>query len=145
MMAGVWRLIAIMFMFAPAFAPPWANAAPANTSEMAHVELNAAVTDKGKCRLTFVIQNKTDQAIKSLKLDLMTFDSQGIAYKRIVTEMGPVRAAKTMVRIFLIDGECSHIGSVLVNDVTACAPADRAACLDGLTLSSRVKDVRLYK
>jgi hypothetical protein len=34
---------------------------------------------------------------------------------------------------------------VLVNDIAACAPGEPNACLDGLTLSSRVKDVRLYK
>jgi hypothetical protein len=137
MTASAWRLIAIVSMLVPTFAFA--------AGDMARVELNAAVTQDGKCRLTFVIENKTDKAIDSLKLDLMTFDPEGIAYKRLVTEMGPVRPSKTMVRIFLVDGECNHIGSVLVNDVTGCAPADPGACLDGLTLSSRVKNVRLYK
>lgn len=137
MTARVWRSIAIALVLLPT----WALAA----EDMARIELNAAVTQDGKCRLTFVIENKTDKAIDSLKLDLMTFDPEGIAYKRLVTEMGPVRPSKTMVRIFLVEGECSHIGSVLVNDVTGCAPDDATACLDGLTLSSRVKGVRLYK
>ena len=34
---------------------------------------------------------------------------------------------------------------MLVNDVSACMPGDTNACLDGLSLTSRVKDVRLYK
>ena len=132
-----WRLLAMVFALVPtvAFA----------ASDMARVELNAAETENGKCRLTFVIENKTDKALDSLKLDLVTFDPDGIAYKRLITEMGPVRPAKTIVRIFLVEGDCSHIGSVLINDVTGCAPADATACLDGLALSSRVKDVRLYK
>jgi hypothetical protein len=121
--------------------PTLAYAAP----EMARVELNAADTESNKCRLTFVIENKTDHTLESLKLDLVTFDPDGIASKRLTTEMGPVRAAKTIVRIFLIDGECSKIGSVLINDVTGCTPGDVGACLDGLVLSSRVKGVRLYK
>jgi hypothetical protein len=59
--------------------------------------------------------------------------------------MGPVRPAKTIVRIFLVEGDCGKNGSVLNNDVTGCAPAEPTACLDGLALSSRVKGVRLYK
>jgi hypothetical protein len=34
---------------------------------------------------------------------------------------------------------------VLVNDISACVPGEPNACLEGLTLTSRVKDVRLYK
>jgi hypothetical protein len=34
---------------------------------------------------------------------------------------------------------------VLVNDVSACTPGEPNACLDGLALSSRVNNVRLYK
>jgi hypothetical protein len=137
MFAGGCRLFAVLFAIAPTFAFA--------ATEMARVELNAAGSENGKCRLTFVIENKTDKGLDSLKLDLVTFDPEGIAYKRLVTEMGPVRANKTIVRIFLVEGDCSHIGSVLVNDVTGCAPADASACLDGLVLASRVKNVRLYK
>ena len=136
-MASVWRSLAAAVVLAPTFAIA--------AGDVARVELNAAETENGKCRLTFVIENKTDKAIESLKLDLVTLDSEGIAYKRLTTEMGPVRPVKTIVRIFLIEGDCSHIGSVLINDVTGCAPADATTCLDGLALSSRVKGVRLYK
>jgi hypothetical protein len=59
--------------------------------------------------------------------------------------MGPVRAAKTVVRTFIVDIDCPQLGAVLVNDVTACAPGEPGACLDGLGLSSRVKALRLYK
>jgi hypothetical protein len=52
---------------------------------------------------------------------------------------------KTMVRAFLVDAECHQVGAILVNDVTACMPGNANACLDQLDLSTRVKDVRLYK
>lgn len=134
---AVWRLFAMLLAFVPA--------AAFAAGDLARVELNAAETENGKCKLTFVIENKTDKALESLKLDLVTFDPDGIAYKRLTTEMGPVRPMKTIVRIFLVEGDCGKIGSVLLNDVTGCAPADTATCLDGLALSSRVKGVRLYK
>jgi hypothetical protein len=59
--------------------------------------------------------------------------------------MAPVRPMKTMVRAFLVDAECHQVGAILVNDVTACMPGNANACLDQLDLSTRVKNVRLYK
>ena len=50
-----------------------------------------------------------------------------------------------MVRAFAVDGDCRQIGSILVNDVTACAPGEPGACLDGLGLSSRIEALRFYK
>jgi hypothetical protein len=109
------------------------------------VELNSIESADNRCRLNFVIENKSDVAIESLKLDLVAFGSDGGILRRLVTEMGPVRAAKTMVRAFAVDSDCRQIGSILVNDVTACAPGEPGACLDGLGLSSRLKALRFYK
>ncbi len=109
------------------------------------VELNSIESADNRCRLNFVIENKSDVAIESMKLDLVAFGTDGGILRRLITEMGPVRAAKTMVRAFAIDADCRQIGSILVNDVTACAPGEPGACLDGLGLSSRLKALRLYK
>ena len=118
-----------------------AQAAPDNAIA---VELNSAESAQGRCRVAFVIENKGD-AIESLKLDLAVFNRDGIVQRRLVTEMGPLRKAKTIVRSFDLEGECGAIGSILVNDVTACAPGEPGACLDRLSLNSRVASVRLYK
>jgi hypothetical protein len=98
-----------------------------------------------RCRLNFVVQNKSRVAIESMKLDLVGFDTDGGIVRRLITDMGPVRAAKTVVRAFIVDIDCHQLGAVLVNDVTACAPGEPGTCLDVLGLSSRVKTVRLYK
>jgi hypothetical protein len=110
----------------------------------ARVELNALESTDNQCRMTFVIENK-GVALESLKLDLVVFDTDGIVHRRILTELAPVRSGRTIVRTFAIDTRCARIGSVLVNDVSACTPGEPNACLDGLTLSSRAKDVRFYK
>jgi hypothetical protein len=110
------------------------------------VELNSIEgADNNRCRLNFVVQNKSRVAIESMKLDLVGFDTEGGIVRRLITEMGPVRAAKTVVRAFIVDIDCHQLGAVLVNDVPACAPGEPGACLDGLGLSSRVKTVRMYK
>jgi hypothetical protein len=120
--------------------PVWAAA-----GDPIRVELNAAESVQSRCRLSFVIENKSEAAIESLKLDLAVFGRDGVIQRRLVTELGPVRGAKTIVKAFELDTECGQVGSILVNDVTACAPMAPDACLDRLALSSHVPNVRLFK
>jgi hypothetical protein len=137
MVAVVWRAVLLLCTLVPVFAYA--------ASEQVRVELNGAENVDNRCRLTFVIQNTLARPIDSFKLDLVVFNTEGIVSRRLVTEMAPVRDAKTVVKTFAIDGACSDVGSILVNDVTACAPDEAATCLDMLGLSSRLKNVRLYK
>jgi hypothetical protein len=110
------------------------------------VELNTIEPAESRCRLNFVIENKSDVAVESMKLDLVVFGSDsGILRRLLLTEMGPVRPLKTIVRAFAIDAECGQIASILVNEVNACAPGNPNSCLDGLALSSRLKELRFYK
>ena len=109
------------------------------------IELNTTENADNRCRLNFVVENKSQGAVESMKLDLVLFGSDGSILRRLLTEFGPVRPVKTIVRAFLVDTECRQIGSILVNEVAACAPGNPNTCLDGLAVSSRVKDVRLYK
>jgi hypothetical protein len=51
------------------------------------------------------------------------------------------RGAKMMVKAFELDTEYGQTGSILVNDVAACAPMEPDACLGRLVLSSRVPSV----
>ena len=119
--------------------------APARAQETVRVELNTLENAENRCRMTFVIENKTARTVDSLKLDLALFNTEGAVYRRMVTDMGPVRAAKTVVKTFATDGDCAQLGALLVNEVAACTPGEPNACLDQLALSSRVKAVRLYK
>lgn len=121
-----------------------ATLTPALAEDM-QVELNALENTENRCRMTFVIENKGKAAIDSLKLDLVLFNTEGAVYRRMLVDMAPVRAAKTVVKTFVTEGECTQMSKVLVNEVSACAPGDAAACQDQLALSSRVKTVRLYK
>jgi hypothetical protein len=136
-MRGVLRVLVVLQMLVPtcAFA----------AEEKVRIELNSIENADDRCRLNFVIENKSHVAIESMKLDLVAFGGDGGILRRLITEMGPVRAAKTVVRTFPVDAECRQLGAVLVNDVTACTPGEPGACLDGLVLSSRVKTLRFYK
>jgi hypothetical protein len=109
------------------------------------VELNLAESVQSKCRLSFLIENKSDTPIERLTPDLAIFNREGIIQRRMVAEMGPVYRSKTIIKTFEIEGECGQIGSILVNDITACTPGDPGLCLDRLVLSSRVPNILLFR
>ncbi len=128
----------------PSSAPSSAPAA-AVASDAIDIELNALEPLKEMCRVSFVIRNTADEPLSSIKLDLAVFNPEGVVQRRLVAELGPIRASKTMVKAFELDRPCAQIGSLLVNDVTECAPADPSACLDRLKLASRAGGVRFFK
>jgi hypothetical protein len=126
----------LLLIASPAFSAP---------NDAIRVELNVAQSAQGKCSVSFVIENKGEAPIGSLQLDLAFFNRDGILQSRSVAEMGPIARAKTIVKSFQFEGECEKLGSILVNDITACSPGDPASCLDRLALSSRVSSVMFFK
>ena len=122
-----------------------ASAAHAAPNDPIRVELNLAESVQSKCRLSFLIENKSDTPIERLTPDLAIFNREGIIQRRLVAEMGPVYRSKTIIKTFEIEGECGQIGSILVNDITACTPGDPGLCLDRLVLSSRVPNISLFR
>jgi hypothetical protein len=135
----------VLALAAMVIVPAAAAAAPKEAADPIRVELNSTESVQGRCRMSFVIENKGDAAIDSLKLDFAVFGTNGVVQRRLVAELGPLRRAKTVVKAFEIEGDCASIGSLLVNDVTACAPGDAGACLDRLVLASRLSNVRFFK
>jgi hypothetical protein len=120
------------------------GAAAAAAPTRVHVELNNLEASGAQCRVTFVVDNRAKESLDSLKLDLAVFNAQHIVQRRLIAELGPVRGNKTIVKTFALDGACNEIGSILVNDVT-CTLGTPDVCLEGLELSSRLKDVKLFK
>jgi hypothetical protein len=122
-----------------------ASVAHSAPNDPIRVELNLAESVQSKCRLSFLIENKSDTPIERLTPDLAIFNREGIIQRRMVAEMGPVYRSKTIIKTFEIEGECGQIGSILVNDITACTPGDPGLCLDRLVLSSRVPNISLFR
>ena len=72
-MRGVLRVLVVLQMLVPtcAFA----------AEEKVRIELNSIENADDRCRLNFVIENKSHVAIESMKLDLVAFGDQD-AYNR---------------------------------------------------------------
>src|SRR3984893_2934861 len=122
-----------------------ASSARSAPNDPIRVELNLAESVQNKCRLSFLVENKSETPIERLTPDLAIFNREGIIQRRLVAEMGPVYRSKTIIKTFEIEGECGQIGSILVNDITACTPGDPGLCLDRLVLSSRVPNISLFR
>jgi hypothetical protein len=108
----------------PAASPPAASAP-------VRLELNRLEAEGQNCRVYLLADNSKGEAYRSFKVDLFVLDTDGVAAKRVVLELGPIAAGKTLIRLFDIAGvACTRFGRVLLNDVTCEAePGARPNCL----------------
>lgn len=107
------------------------------------VELNRLEPAGEACRAYMLVDNGRGPALKSLKVDLFAFDTEGVAQKRLAVELGPVQEKKTVVRLFDFAGlSCPKIGRILLNDVLACeggAEASRESCLERIETATKTQ------
>jgi hypothetical protein len=112
------------------------------------IELNKVEAVGENCRTYFLIDNKSAEAWRSLKLDLFALDTDGVAAKRLAVEVGPVPGRKTLIKLFDFPGlSCQRFGRVLLNDVVACegAASSREECLSAIETASKVESVPFAK
>lgn len=112
------------------------------------LELNKLETGDKGCRTYLLVDNPSDTALSTFKLDLVLFQPDGVIGKRLALDLAPVRANKRIVKQFDLDGmACDRIASVLVNDVLDCKTEGGQAteCLSGLALKSLVTNVQITK
>jgi len=132
------------------FAAPLAGADPQSTTSggaSVNIELNKLEPVEKNCRAYVVVNNESDTAYKSYKIDLVLFQADGVIGKRFSIDLAPLHPHKKTVKLFDIDGiACDKIGSLLVNDVMECKSDAGAAenCLQNLTTSTLTK-VQLSK
>lgn len=125
-------LLAILFCVAPL-------AAVAKDGKVL-VELNKLELEDGICQSYMLLQNGTNASFEGFTLDLVLFDTDGIIVRRLAAEMAPLRAGKTSVKVFGLNGlACDAIGRILVNDVLDCQAdgTPRNDCPDLIETASR--------
>lgn len=126
---------AVVLPVAAQGAAPAANAANAAGVSLELNKLEA--TDKG-CRAVVVVNNQSDTAYQTLKLELVMFEG-GVFTRRIAVDLAPVRPQKRSVKLFEIDNiACDKITELLINDVMDCKTDAGAvdSCLQRLSVSS---------
>lgn len=137
------RFIALLTIASASVLPALPGPAGAQTPAAAAtapvaLELNKLeTTDKG-CRAVVVVNNQSDTAYQTLKLELVMFEG-GVFTRRIAVDLAPVRPQKRSVKLFELDGiACDKITELLINDVMDCKTDAGAvdSCLQRLSVSS---------
>ena len=103
------------------------------------LELNKLETyDKG-CKAYLVVNNTSDAAYQSFKLDLVLFQADGVIGRRFALDLAPLKPQKRTVKLFELEGVgCDKIGSFLINEVMECKTdaGPQADCLQKMTTST---------
>ena len=125
--------LSLIFLVSLVASVPAQDAAAPDKAPPIKLQLNRLETAGEACRATMLVDNSRGPALRSYKVDLFAFDTEGIAQKRVAVEFGPVPARKTTIKIFDVPGiSCARVGRVLLNDVLACegGEAGREGCLE---------------
>lgn len=132
-----------MVLYAAAALPSFAEtakSAEAATGGSLDLQLNNATSRDGVCRLSFLVRNGLDVAVRDLGLEIVLMNSEGLAQDFMMLRTGELAKGKRRVRQFdLPDVNCSDLGEVLINDVADCQGEglDNARCLAVLRPSSK--------
>jgi hypothetical protein len=140
---GIWACLALLLPFnGAALAQDRASPSPLR------IELNKIEAAGGNCRTFFLIDNQKGDSWRSLKLDHLALDADGVAAKRLAAEVGPVPGRKTLIKLFDFPGlSCSRFRRVLLNDVMTCEAAanSREECLSAFETSSKIDTISFTK
>lgn len=103
------------------------------------IELNKLEDREDSCRAYLVFKNHTDSLFYEFKLDLVMFGDDGVINRRLAVDSSPLRANKTSVKLFDIDGlSCENISLLLINDVLTCRDQyERDDCVDMIEPSTK--------
>ena len=104
------------------------------------MELNKLEDRDGACRAYLVFGNGSGERFDDFVLDLIVFDRDQVIAKHLAVDAAPLRADKTIVKMFDIVGiGCADIGRILLNDVSKCESRNgaRLDCIDLVAISSR--------
>lgn len=116
----------------------WSPVSPG--AEGLRIELNKLEPTDSACRAYLLFENLGSGDFRSLKLDLVMFNPEGVISRRLAVEGGPLPAGKTSVKLFDIDGvACDSVDRVLLNGVLACSgdQGERSDCLTLIETASR--------
>ncbi|MEM9277926.1 MAG: hypothetical protein AAGA76_05090 [Pseudomonadota bacterium] len=112
----------------------------AQGSESVVLELNKLEPADKDCLLTFVVSSKSSKNLDKLAYEFVVFDDQLRVQRMTVFDFRELEAGKLRVRQFqLPQTQCSGLGRLLINDVSACDgnEVDASLCSSGLQISNK--------
>lgn len=137
-LGAVMRALSILFYAAMAVLP--AEAQETDAAGKLAVELNAAETTQGNCRLTFLITNGLAADLEKTVYETVLFNKSGQVDRLTLFDFGALPHARPRVRQFAVPGvTCDSLGRILFNGANTCVGEglDPKACDAGFTPTSR--------
>ena len=129
------RVLRILAVFAVLAGP----AAADEDAPALRLELNAAETVAGACRLTFLVENRLGADLTALGFETVILTTDARVAQMTLFDFREIPADRPRVRQFDLAGlPCDGIGRILINGASACDGAAPGACIDALRLDSRV-------
>lgn len=102
---------------------------------------NAAPTDSGGCRLTYVATNQSSNEMTKTSYQVGIFDAGGVVRSILLLDFGNLPSGKTRIVLFDLAGQsCTDISRIVVDSAVECTLADGSAsdfCMTGLSTGSR--------
>ena len=103
---------------------------------------NAADTEAGGCRLTYVATNRTGVELSQAAYEVAVINGNGIVSRILVLAFGALPEGKTrIVQFDISDQQCADTSRIIVNDVAECTLAEDGAtgdfCMSTLATASR--------
>lgn len=102
---------------------------------------NAASTEGGGCRLTYVAVNQSDIGLTDTAYQVGVFDAGGVVRAILALGFGALPSGKTRLVLFDLAGqECTDISRIVVDSSVACTLDDGTSsdfCMSGLATASR--------
>jgi hypothetical protein len=112
----------------------------ARAEEPIAIELNKVEQREGACRAYLLFKNPNESHFPTFRLDLVLFGKDGVIARRIAVDASPLRAGKSVVKLFDLTGlDCQTLARILLNDVSPCEDdgGARTDCVDRVVVSSR--------
>ena len=97
---GVARLRFLLAVLAAISLPLPATAQDQAPTAAIAIELNKLEPADSACRIYFVLRNDTGDAYDALTVELVSFDQEGLVGQRLAVDLAPLRAHKTVVKLF---------------------------------------------
>lgn len=105
------------------------------------LELNAAETVNGACRISLLVENGLQGDIAALGVEAVLFGRDGRVLRLLTLDLEEAPKGRPRLRQFDLPGlDCATVGRMLVNSVAPCTGEglDAATCQRALALRSRV-------
>lgn len=105
------------------------------------VELNAAKSAQGACRLSFLAENTLGADLSAVVFEVVILNTQGQVDRLTLLDFQELPQGRKRVRQFDLPGVgCDAVAQLLINAAATCTAAtlDADACMKGLVVTSRV-------